>query len=129
MVPHQRRYVPGTMVVETTWHTPTGWLVVQDLLVIRKVDAGTRRPDYVGHLRTRRPEGSFFAPLRCISGRVEVEAVCIPLFDYGVGIGQWAYDGDGYGSVTRRRPAATTLSLESSLQLGIAGARCYGRTA
>ena len=28
-VPHQRRYVPGTMVLETTWHTPTGWLVVQ----------------------------------------------------------------------------------------------------
>jgi len=27
-VPHQRRYVPGTMVLETTWHTPTGWLVV-----------------------------------------------------------------------------------------------------
>ena len=23
-VPHNRRYVPGTMVLETTWHTPTG---------------------------------------------------------------------------------------------------------
>jgi alpha,alpha-trehalase len=33
-VPHQRRYAPGTMVLETTWHTPTGWLVVQDLLAI-----------------------------------------------------------------------------------------------
>ena len=40
MVPHHRRYLPGTMVVETTWHTPTGWLVVQDLMVIRKVDDG-----------------------------------------------------------------------------------------
>ena len=46
MVPHHRRYVPGTMVVETTWHTPTGWLVVQDLMVIRKVEGGTRRPGY-----------------------------------------------------------------------------------
>ena len=26
-VPHQRRYLPGTMVLETTWHTPTGWLI------------------------------------------------------------------------------------------------------
>ncbi len=34
-VPHNRRYVPGTMVLETTWHTPTGWLLVQDLLVVR----------------------------------------------------------------------------------------------
>jgi len=33
-VPHHRRYVPGTMVLETTWHTPTGWLVVHDLLVM-----------------------------------------------------------------------------------------------
>ena len=36
-VPNQRRYLPGTMVLETTWHTPTGWLVVQDFLVIRPV--------------------------------------------------------------------------------------------
>ena len=37
-VPHQRRYMPGTMVLETTWHTPTGWLVVEDLLVVRPVE-------------------------------------------------------------------------------------------
>ena len=46
LVPHHRRYIPGTMVVETTWHTPTGWLVVQDFMVIRKVDEGARRPGY-----------------------------------------------------------------------------------
>ena len=46
VVPHHRRYVPGTMVVETTWHTPTGWLVVQDLFVVRKVDGGPRRLEY-----------------------------------------------------------------------------------
>ena len=45
-VPHQRRYVPGTMVVETTWHTPTGWLVVRDLLVVRPLATEQRRPDY-----------------------------------------------------------------------------------
>ena len=28
LVPHHRRYVPGTMAIETTWHTPTGWLVI-----------------------------------------------------------------------------------------------------
>src|SRR5712675_1684022 len=45
-VPHHRRYVPGTMVLETTWHTPTGWLLVEDLLVVQPVTDGTRRPDY-----------------------------------------------------------------------------------
>src|SRR5271170_6134900 len=44
--PHDRRYVPGTMAVETTWHTPTGWLVVQDLLVVRPVDGNSRLADY-----------------------------------------------------------------------------------
>src|SRR5580698_7392678 len=27
-VPAQRRYVPGTMVLETTWSTATGWMIV-----------------------------------------------------------------------------------------------------
>ena len=27
-VPQHRRYVPGTMVLETTWQTPTGWMTV-----------------------------------------------------------------------------------------------------
>jgi GH15 family glucan-1,4-alpha-glucosidase len=33
VAPDQRRYVPGTMVLETTWHTPTGWLVANDMFV------------------------------------------------------------------------------------------------
>ena len=31
-VPAARRYLPGTLVLETTWQTPTGWLVVRDAL-------------------------------------------------------------------------------------------------
>jgi alpha,alpha-trehalase len=44
--PHQRKYVPGTMVLETTWHTPAGWLIVHDLLVMGRTDASHRRADY-----------------------------------------------------------------------------------
>jgi GH15 family glucan-1,4-alpha-glucosidase len=29
-VPTQRRYLPGSMVLETTWRTSTGWVVVQE---------------------------------------------------------------------------------------------------
>jgi len=50
-VPDQRRYVPGTMVLETTWHTPTGWLVVKDMFVVRPVGDEGRRPDYDRVLR------------------------------------------------------------------------------
>ena len=78
-VPHQRRYVPGTMVVETTWHTPTGWLVVQDLLVIRQGArrlAATRLP--AGAQRIRPPPEYCSGRRRCISGKVEIEATACP---------------------------------------------------
>src|SRR4051794_41119533 len=32
-VPAARRYVPGTLVLETSWQTPGGWLVVTDALL------------------------------------------------------------------------------------------------
>ena len=33
-VPAGHRYLPGTMVLETTWQTASGWLVTRDALVI-----------------------------------------------------------------------------------------------
>jgi GH15 family glucan-1,4-alpha-glucosidase len=33
-VPAGRRYLPGTMVLETTWGTRTGWVIVRDVLLI-----------------------------------------------------------------------------------------------
>jgi GH15 family glucan-1,4-alpha-glucosidase len=29
LVPAARRYLPGTMILETSWGTPTGWIVVR----------------------------------------------------------------------------------------------------
>ena len=55
--PTARAYVPGTNVLETTWKTPTGWVVVRDALTI-----GPRGPRGHGHAahaaagrRRRRP--------------------------------------------------------------------------
>ncbi len=33
-VPAGRRYLPGTLVLETTWRTRTGWLIIRDALCI-----------------------------------------------------------------------------------------------
>ena len=33
-VPAARRYLPGTMILETSWGTPTGWIIVRDVLLI-----------------------------------------------------------------------------------------------
>ena len=33
-VPADVRYLPGTMILETSWGTPTGWIIVRDALLI-----------------------------------------------------------------------------------------------
>jgi GH15 family glucan-1,4-alpha-glucosidase len=128
-VPHQRRYVPGTMVLETTWHTPTGWLVVQDLLVVRPVEEGERRAEYRRAVGDSAATGTLLRIAQCIEGRVEVVINAVPLFDYGTATGAWEYAGDGYGAMTVRPLAGTpSLTVTSSLRLGSTGARCYGRS-
>ena len=37
-IPVARRYEPGTNVVETTWATESGWVIVRDALLIESVD-------------------------------------------------------------------------------------------
>jgi GH15 family glucan-1,4-alpha-glucosidase len=128
-VPHQRRYVPGTMVLETTWHTPTGWLLVHDFLVVQPTVDDVRRPEYRRAAGDESPTGTLIRTATCIGGRVEVLVNCIPLFDYGTTPGDWSYVGDGDHEVTvAARKGDGGLSLSSSLRIGIVGARCYGRT-
>ena len=82
-VPTARTYVPGTNVLTTTWHTPGGWLLVHDALVMGPrqhadtVTPHTRPPadEDAAHLLVRTVE--------CLEGTVEVELVCEPAFDYG----------------------------------------------
>src|SRR5436190_23553504 len=33
-VPAARRYLPGTNVLETSWGTPNGWMIIRDVLLI-----------------------------------------------------------------------------------------------
>ncbi len=128
-VPQNRRYVPGTMVLETTWQTPTGWLTVYDILVMAPMSREHRRPDYHRAPTDSGATGVLLRLARCTSGRAEVMVNCAPLFDYGQAGGAWSYDGDGYGSM---RVAARTgnleLHLSGTVPLGVIGARCYGRT-
>src|SRR5258706_180804 len=53
-VPAGRRYVPGTMVLETTWMTRTGWLIIRDALL-----AGpSHHDDDRSHTHRRSPTAS-----------------------------------------------------------------------
>ncbi len=128
-VPHQRRYLPGTMVMETTWHTPSGWLVVQDVMVIRKAENDILRPGYRRAPTDSTASGLLLRTAQCIAGKVEIDIVCIPLFDYGQTTGQWSYENDSYKSLrVHGSGSEADLTIVSSLRLGTAGARCYGRT-
>jgi GH15 family glucan-1,4-alpha-glucosidase len=40
-VPASRRYLPGTMILETSWGTPTGWVIIRDALLIGPWRAGS----------------------------------------------------------------------------------------
>jgi GH15 family glucan-1,4-alpha-glucosidase len=128
-VPHQRRYLPGSMVLETTWQTPTGWLIVNDFLVIRSVEDGARRPEYRRAPDDAAATGTLVRTATCIEGRVEVVVNCLPLFEYGTTAGQWRYDGDGYQTATLQAgESQPQLKMTSSLRLALEGPRCYGRT-
>jgi GH15 family glucan-1,4-alpha-glucosidase len=129
LVPQHRRYVPGTMVLETTWQTPTGWMVVQDFLAMGPVQHEGRRPDYHRAPADFGAVGALIRIATCISGRVEVAVNCGPQFDYGRTGGKWSYKGDSYDAMTLT-PAEGDLRLDVSgtVPLGVLGARCYGRT-
>jgi alpha,alpha-trehalase len=129
-VPDDRRYVPGTMVLETTWHTPTGWLVVRDALVMGPAAVNTRRADYRRAPDDMAGARTLLRVAHCFEGRVEVQVDCLPNFEYGTVGATYEYAGDGYGSM-HVRPAAGDLGLrlDGSVRLGITGQRCMGRTA
>jgi GH15 family glucan-1,4-alpha-glucosidase len=126
-VPDQRRYLPGTNVLETTWHTPSGWLTVHDLLVMGPPDATTRRAAWRRVPSDHSAQGLLLRIATCFDGRAEVEADCLALYDYGKTTGTWTYDDSGYGKV-RAEYGDVALELASSMRLGTVGARTYART-
>ncbi len=128
-VPSQRRYVPGTLVLETTWHTPTGWLVVTDALVIGPWRGGSRSDRYQRVPSDRVAQGVLVRTATCIDGRAEVVLNCLPLFDYGSTPGTWSYQGGDYAHGVAQAPGGgPELHLTSDLRLALTGPRGYAHS-
>jgi GH15 family glucan-1,4-alpha-glucosidase len=128
-VPQHRRYIPGTMVLETTWQTPTGWMLVQDFLAVGRVQHEGRRPDYHRAPADFGAVGALVRIATCISGRVEAVVNCGPHFNYGSVTGTWSYSGESYDAMTiAAAEGDTRLKLAGNIPLGVLGARSYGRT-
>jgi GH15 family glucan-1,4-alpha-glucosidase len=124
--PTARVYVPGTNVLETTWKTPNGWIVVRDALTVGpwdqedEITPHTRPPadDDADHMLVRTVE--------CIEGEVEVELICEPAFDYGRTPAEWTAV-DGGRRAADATGAEQTIRLASDLPLGIEANRVRAR--
>ena len=124
--PTARIYVPGTNVLETTWKTPNGWIVVRDALTLGpwahedEITPHTRPPadDDADHMLVRVVE--------CLEGNVEVELICEPVFDYGSIPAEWTQV-DGGRHAADATIDGQTIRLQSDLPLGIEGNRVRAR--
>jgi GH15 family glucan-1,4-alpha-glucosidase len=96
-VPAGRRYLPGTMVLETTWMTRTGWLIVRDALLVGPWHhdddrSGTHRRSPTDH----DADHVLLRTVKCVHGAVELHLDCEPVFEYGSVDCEWEYAGHGY---------------------------------
>ncbi|GAA4719772.1 glycoside hydrolase family 15 protein [Phytohabitans rumicis] len=127
--PVSRRYVPGTNILETTWRTGGGWVVVRDALTL--VARGGAPDTVTPHTRPPTDDDADHVLVRvveCTEGRVEVEMVCEPIFDYGRAPAQWRLlDADQH--TAEATGAGATVRLVTDLPLGIEGDRVRGRHA
>jgi alpha,alpha-trehalase len=123
VVPISRRYQPGTLIVETTWVTDTGWVVVHDALTIgeweeQDGDGGRPRTEHES-------DHSLLRLATCIDGHVELEMECIPRFAYGAAGAEWS--GGELGEAVARGGDGAELQLTSDMELSLEDGAARGR--
>jgi len=126
-VPSSRAYEAGTNTLVTTWHAPSGWLVVRDALTM-----GPRRHEDTVTPHTRPPtdedaEHMLVRTVECLDGHVEVELICEPVFDYGRVPADWTLAADGDRHAADAAGAGQTIRLATDMALGIEGDRVRAR--
>jgi alpha,alpha-trehalase len=127
-VPAGRRYLPGTMILETTWGVPTGWAEVRDLLLVgpwrhEDLRCATHRRVPADHSAER----VLLRTVRCLNGAVDILMECEPAFDYGRRRGSWRHLSSGYGGAEVLLADEPQLRLTTDLNLGFEGPRAIAR--
>jgi GH15 family glucan-1,4-alpha-glucosidase len=121
VVPAARRYLPGSLMLETTWQTRTGWLIVRDALCMGPWHNLSERSKT--HRRSPTDfdaEHCLVRTVKCVSGTVELSVTCDPMFGYGGAEVDWTYEGDGYGRlVASCKEQDLRLRLTTDLRPGI----------
>jgi GH15 family glucan-1,4-alpha-glucosidase len=72
-----RRYLPGANVLETTFRTPSGTLVLTDFFAFRVPAEGQ-------DAHSAHPDHQLIRLARCTDGEVAVKVKLVPRFDYGL---------------------------------------------
>src|SRR5947209_12061730 len=128
--PSARRYIPGTIVLETSWETRMGWVIVRDALSIGPWHHDTER----SHSHKRSPtdheaDHVLLRLIECTQGSVEIKLECEPAFDYGGLAADWSYGGSGYTeALAGSEGMDLQLRLATDLRLGFEGPRARDRT-
>ncbi len=126
-VPQHREYVPGTLVLETTWQSPTGWAVVSDALVLTPwLETGKRASRYRRTPSDIEAASMLVRTVRCVRGDVEMRVSCSPKFDYARAAATWSYDGPGY-SMAMADGGGQRVMLSGDFRLGLDRGRADGR--
>jgi GH15 family glucan-1,4-alpha-glucosidase len=114
IVPIARRYEPGTLVIETTWVTDTGWAVVHDALSIGEwvADGKNARPN-----TKHESDKSLLRTMTCLHGEVRMEMECAPRFAYGAEAAEWS--GGEEGEATALGKDGSRLLLTSDMELSL----------
>jgi GH15 family glucan-1,4-alpha-glucosidase len=115
IVPISRRYEPGTLVIETTWVTDSGWVVTHDVLTIGEwaAEGGRGSRPSTEH----ESDHSLLRLMTCVDGEVEMEMECLPRFGYGIEAASWS--GGELGEAVARGSDGTELRLTSDMELSI----------
>jgi alpha,alpha-trehalase len=122
VVPISRRYEPGTLVIETTWVTDSGWVVVHDALTIgdwveQKGPGSRPRTEHES-------DHSLLRTMTCIDGEVEMAMECLPRFAYGTEAAAWS--GGELGEANAGGGDGVELHLTSDMELAISDGAARG---
>ena len=126
-VPAGRRYEPGTNVLETTWMTPTGWLVVRDALTIGDWHGGEPRERHTRPPTDHDADHLLVRTVECVQGEVPLELICGPRFNYGRAPAAWTPAADDPERVLDATDGSTRLRLFSDMRVGIEGNTAHAR--
>jgi GH15 family glucan-1,4-alpha-glucosidase len=110
-----RRYIDQTLVLETTFRTSTGKVVLLDSMAVGKNERGHQLGAEAPHALLR--------SLRCMDGEMEFESEYVPRPEYGL---VYPLLSDIEGGV-RARGGASYLRLSSPVPVGLEESTCQAR--